>query len=709
MKRLFVILIPLLPLILKAQLLNTVDQIATYNNPYSQLVFVKDTLRGGEFMPYNGSNPADNGMIFQDGLGRKWIRQSTSSFIDIRWFGAKADGSDCRAAIIGAINSGKVTLPSVKIYIPGSNANEFYNVSDSINIDCYIELFGDGYESKIKFAQHKKGITFLNPQTHYSIVRDITITSESSSASPRNTWDSTRHGIVIKSPVHFKGVWVSNFDGNGFHLMNSLNDVSNPGNSNTSTFKECHAYYNMLNGFYIKGADANDMTFENCDVVGNGAAGFKDYSFLGNHYKTNHTASNGSPELTTQRGLVKSGGTVYACIKDTTVGIAPPNTTYWQDIGTEWIGFENVLDYDANTVYWAVSGYILQGGNQYGTLIGNYSELDQAPGYIDYGNTGFGNKVVARNVYANFSAELGRMNTNTLLSSDIGVSSRWFYGGNMEISIDPSVNYSTSSGFIAGSSNKSSIIDLWDSGTRTGYHSTTSTELKTTAISGKKYVITADTTNIVGTLLNNGAAIEGGSGVSQSTLNDSTSALRTTIDTKQNSISLTTTGTSGAATLIGNTLNIPNYATGGPTRVFLPNDVVNNNAVANTIADVAGLSFPVVANNTYYFKFRVVYSSAATTTGSRWSINGPATTFMNYSSQYTLTATSITNNQGLSGYNTPAGVSASSLAANNIAIIEGIIQPSANGTVIARFASEITASAITAIGGKSYVEYQIID
>lgn len=39
----------------------------------------------------------------------------------------------------------------------------------------------------------------------------------------------------------------------------------------------------------------------------------------------------------------------------------------------------------------------------------------------------------------------------------------------------------------------------------------------------------------------------------------------TTFNAKQGALTLTTTGTSGAATLIGNTLNIPNYATGGIT------------------------------------------------------------------------------------------------------------------------------------------------
>jgi hypothetical protein len=40
-------------------------------------------------------------------------------------------------------------------------------------------------------------------------------------------------------------------------------------------------------------------------------------------------------------------------------------------------------------------------------------------------------------------------------------------------------------------------------------------------------------------------------------------AQQTEIDTKQNTLTLTTTGTSGAATLVGDTLNIPQYSGGG--------------------------------------------------------------------------------------------------------------------------------------------------
>lgn len=139
--------------------------------------------------------------------------------------------------------------------------------------------------------------------------------------------------------------------------------------------------------------------------------------------------------------------------------------------------------------------------------------------------------------------------------------------------------------------------------------------------------------------------------------------------------------------------------TNAMSTVVLASDVVNNNASANTIADVTGLSFAVTTGNTYWFRFVIAYTSAATTTGSRWSISGPASpTLLNYHSIYTLAATTITTNNA-TAYDIPAASSATSLTAGNIAVIEGIIKPSGNGTVIARFASEITSSAITAKAG----------
>ena len=146
----------------------------------------------------------------------------------------------------------------------------------------------------------------------------------------------------------------------------------------------------------------------------------------------------------------------------------------------------------------------------------------------------------------------------------------------------------------------------------------------------------------------------------------------------------------------------PDYST-----VVLAADVTNNNGVANTIADVTGLSFAVTAGNTYWFSFTIAYTAAAAGTGSRWSINGPAApTSLIYKSEYSLSTTTRTVNEGLSTYDSPAASNATSAAAAaNMAWIEGFIKPSANGTVIARFASEVASSAIVAKAG-SILQWQ---
>jgi len=140
-------------------------------------------------------------------------------------------------------------------------------------------------------------------------------------------------------------------------------------------------------------------------------------------------------------------------------------------------------------------------------------------------------------------------------------------------------------------------------------------------------------------------------------------------------------------------------APGGESSAVLSADVTNNNATANTMQDVTGLSFPVTSGKKYRFRFEIQYTAAATATGSRWSISGPGGT-MRYSSQYSLTTTSATFSEGLSAHDTPAAANASSAATgSNLARIGGFYEATANGSVIARFASEVASSAIVAKAG----------
>lgn len=147
-------------------------------------------------------------------------------------------------------------------------------------------------------------------------------------------------------------------------------------------------------------------------------------------------------------------------------------------------------------------------------------------------------------------------------------------------------------------------------------------------------------------------------------------------------------------------------AAGAYTTVIATADVVNNNAVANTLQDVTGLVFPVTSGFRYFFTIMIPYTAAATTTGSRWVLTGPTFTRLSFVSRSALNATTQTETYG-SAYNIPALASSTSNLAGNIASFEGFITPSASGSVQIRFASEVASSAITALAG-AFIEYRTV-
>lgn len=152
-------------------------------------------------------------------------------------------------------------------------------------------------------------------------------------------------------------------------------------------------------------------------------------------------------------------------------------------------------------------------------------------------------------------------------------------------------------------------------------------------------------------------------------------------------------------TLLNNSDNGSNAAVNALNLVVLSADVTNNNAVANTIADVTGLSFSVTNGEKYWFRATCQYTSAATATGSRWAMNGP-TGVWRYKSEYSLTTTTLTINEGVAAADSPAASNATSATTgSNVAIVEGFFEATANGTVVVRFASEVLSSAIVAKAG----------
>lgn len=153
------------------------------------------------------------------------------------------------------------------------------------------------------------------------------------------------------------------------------------------------------------------------------------------------------------------------------------------------------------------------------------------------------------------------------------------------------------------------------------------------------------------------------------------------------------TGPAGATGAVGG---------GGMTLVTAGSDVV---ATDNNWVDFTGLSFAVTAGTTYRFYATIIYTVVGAMNGSKWAVSGPASpTMLGYTVKTPVTST-IFNMDACNSYDQPAATVTSAYAAPsvNIVIIEGLIQPSANGTFIIRFASE-NAADITAKAG-STLEY----
>ena len=117
-----------------------------------------------------------------------------------------------------------------------------------------------------------------------------------------------------------------------------------------------------------------------------------------------------------------------------------------------------------------------------------------------------------------------------------------------------------------------------------------------------------------------------------------TSAIQTQLDAKQGTLTLTTTGSSGAATLIGNTLNIPQYSGGssGITRsisTVSTNTSAGSTALTDYVYFVSGtttLTLPTAVGNTNRYTVKNVGSGNVTiaTTGGQ-TIDGGSTATLN--------------------------------------------------------------------------------
>lgn len=142
------------------------------------------------------------------------------------------------------------------------------------------------------------------------------------------------------------------------------------------------------------------------------------------------------------------------------------------------------------------------------------------------------------------------------------------------------------------------------------------------------------------------------------------------------------------------TLAVPSGGGGSNYRTLatLASDVTNS---TTSFADVTGIGLSVSSGTTYRFFWMIRYTVAALTTGSKWALNGPSFSYLGYRVTWAGTGTNAPSSYVLTTYDSTS-TTTSTPDTMGLCLIEGIIIPSASGTLIPRFGSELNASAVVA-------------
>lgn len=347
---------------------NTVSNLSALNvlDSVKQIV-VSDSVIGGTFNIYTGTDPVDSAIVIQDATGRKWKRSITNGALDIRWFGALPNPFDSYNSIQKAINY-HINHKATYVYIP--NIGNYFFSSQTFNLTGNIIIRGDKSSifnptSQLQFPANKKGINF---SVGYITMSDLYLFHSSYSVP-----DSTAHTVELHGTANFDNVTLANASGNDLHVDACAGDGTN---ADQSVFNNCGFRSALNNGVYLTGCDANIIVFRNCVSNDNFHWGFYTNGFLGNTFDQCQTANDGNQTDV----IVNYNGHGYAArnfIGVNNINQKPDvaNSQYW----TLSEGYGTRNNWDSTKKYYSGGAYATTNDNAKDLFLNCYSEGYEPP------------------------------------------------------------------------------------------------------------------------------------------------------------------------------------------------------------------------------------------------------------------------------------------------------------------------------------------
>ncbi|MGC4100315.1 hypothetical protein [Ferruginibacter sp.] len=358
-----------------------VTDLATFSVKSATSIFIQNNLRGGQFSLYNGPDSVDNGMIFKDGLNRKWIRKADNNVVNVQWYGIRPyvvglskQVNDSYTKFMAAVKYVYAHKQFNTVYIPYVNSDykQYYFLS-TITLDKDIKIVGDGTANNPKtvllFPPNTKGFSLQSSVATHISLENLFIQQETI----QGEIDSTAHAIETGVFTYLHNIYAYNIAGDGVHIAACATPGSRiEGNADQSILEGVQTY-NCMNGLSIEGCDANVIDINNCSFVNNKRWGVYDNGLLGNLYRNCHFSNNGK-----QGGVVVTYNNNYYAPVDklNNTGKRPDqNPAYWYKIAP--VG--GAVSWEPSKKYWSGGVAIIANPNAYSRFDHCYTESFQPP------------------------------------------------------------------------------------------------------------------------------------------------------------------------------------------------------------------------------------------------------------------------------------------------------------------------------------------